>query len=418
MYIDWFFLISSVITLFMSILFFLSYFSRNKYDPKPQKFYGISILVPMWNEENTILTTLNSLKEVCSNYKGDSEVIVIDNNSTDNSYNIVKKYSSKHNFVRVVQELKKQGKSYAFNTGIKYAKYELIACVDADSYPTPKCLNSMIGYFDDSKVGAVTSKMVVKSPKNVVEYFQDLEYIYSNFLLTASDTLESIYVTKGPLSIYRKSILVKIKGFEHPNITPTEDMEITFRIRKLGYIIKSSKDAIVYTSVMPTWKKLFWQRIRWNRGAMINFNLHKDIIFNPKYDFFGLVFMPLITLTMFMIVCIVYFMIMKVYKNIFLVLQKLYYYLTFKEVPNIVNYIMTLKTDFLFVIPSFIILFVIILLLYFILNYLGFKDSGEKITIKRLFVLLLSLIIYFPIQIYFWVCAIIIQITKKSSKWR
>lgn len=418
MYIDLFFLITSAIMLFIGILAIFGYFERKKTDPIAKKQYNVSILVPMWNEEGTIIHTLDALKKVKNCYKGKVEVIVIDNNSKDNSYNTVKAYSQKNNFVRVIQELDKQGKSYAFNKGIKFAKYDLIACVDADSYPSPDCLQHMVGYFDDKKVGAVTTKMVVRDPKNIIEHFQDLEYIYSNFLLTAYDCLDSIYVAKGPLSIYRTDLLKKIKGFEHPNVTPTEDMEITFRIRKQGYIIRSSIKAKVYTSVMHTFKALFWQRIRWNRGSIINFALHKDMYFKPEYGFFGVVIMPMVTVTMFMIAVLIYYFVTRFYDSVYLILQKLYYYIYYNQFPSISYYFSSFFDQSAYVIPSLIALFIVIFVVWALMNYLGFIDSKEKLGLKRLILLLLSPFIYLPLQIFFWIAAFIIHVTKGTSKWR
>ncbi|PIU22159.1 MAG: hypothetical protein COT14_02535 [Candidatus Diapherotrites archaeon CG08_land_8_20_14_0_20_30_16] len=418
MYIDFLFLISSAVMLFIGILYLLGYFSRDINDPKPERFYGISVLIPVWNEEKTIVNTLDALKSMKKNYKGKLEVVVVDNNSKDSSYNIVKAYIFKNKFVRVIKETKNQGKSYAFNKGIKYAKYDLIACVDADSYPSPDSLNHMIGYFDDKTVGAVTTKMTVKNPKKIVEHFQDIEYIYSNFLLSAYDALDSIYVTKGPLSIYRADVLKKIGGFWHPNITPTEDMEITFRIRKAGYIIRASKQAKVYTSVMPTWKRLFWQRIRWNRGSMVNFVLHRDMIVNPKYGFFGVVTMPLVTLTMFMITVLVYYCVTRFYNSIYLFFERLFYYIYYGQFPNLSIYLEGLFSKGLFVVPVLITLFIVIVFVWLGVNYLGFRESKEKLGIKRLVLLLVSPFFYLPCQVFFWVCAFIIQVFKGTSKWR
>jgi len=404
--------------LFIGVLYLFGYFARVKTDPKPKKFYRVSILIPMWNEEKTIINTLDALKKVKNTYKGNLEVIVIDNKSKDSSYDIVNAYSKKNKFVRLIKELKGQGKSYAFNTGIKHANYELIACVDADSYPREDCLDYIVGYFDDKTIGAVTTKMVVRNPKKIVEHFQDLEYIYSNFLLTAYDTLDSIYVTKGPLSVYRAKVLRKIKGFQHPNVTPTEDMEITFRIRKEGYIIKSSKGAKVYTSVMHSWKKLFWQRIRWNRGSMINFALHRDMIINPKYGFFGTVIMPLVTLTMIMIAALIYYVVTRFYNSVYLVLQKFFFYIYYGQFPSITNYFADFGKNSFFVLPGLIALIVVIFIVWFVLNYMGFRESKEKFSVKRIILLFLSPIIYLPCQVFFWVCALIIQLTKGSSRWR
>ena len=418
MYIDLFFLITSSIMLFIGILYLLGYFSRSKSDPTPTKNYGVSILIPMWNEEKTIINTLNALKKVKNSYKGNLEVIVIDNNSKDSSYDVVNAYSKKNKFVRLIKETKGQGKSYAFNTGIRHTSYELIACVDADSYPNPDVMQYIVGYFDDKSIGAVTTKMVVREPKKIVEYFQDLEYIYSNFLLSSFDSLESIYVTKGPLSVYRANILKKIGGFQHPNVTQTEDMEITFRISKAGYKIKSSKNAKVYTSVMHSWKRLFWQRIRWNRGSMINFALHRDMIINPKYGFFGIITMPLVTLTMIMIASLIYYVVTRFYNSIYLLLKKLFFYIYYGQFPSISNYFANVSQTSLFVLPSLIALVIVIFIIWFVLNYFGFKESKEKFSVKRIILLFLSPIVYLPCQVFFWVCALIIQLTKGSSRWR
>ena len=59
MYIDLVFLITSAIMLFIGILYMLGYFSIKKIDPKPKKKYGVSILIPMWNEEKNIIHTLD-----------------------------------------------------------------------------------------------------------------------------------------------------------------------------------------------------------------------------------------------------------------------------------------------------------------------------------------------------------------------
>ena len=106
-----------------------------------------------------------------------------------------------------------KGKSFAFNKGLAIAKNDLVANVDADSYPKKDALSYVVGYFDDAEVGAVTTKMIVKNPKTIVEYFQDIEYIFSNLLLVGFESLDSIYVARGPLSVYRTNLLKKIGGF-------------------------------------------------------------------------------------------------------------------------------------------------------------------------------------------------------------
>lgn len=418
MYIDLFFVLTSGLMLFFGILYILGYFEREQKDPKPTKKYGISIIVPVWNEAKTIAGTLDALVKMQKKCAGPFEVVVVDNNSTDNCPKIVQQYAKKYRFIRLEFEKKKQGKSYAFNTGAKLAKYELIACVDADSYPEPDVLNYIEGYFDDKEVGAVTTKMVVKNPKTFVERFQDVEYIFSNFLLSSFDALASVYVAKGPLSVYRRKLFLDIGGFYPATITPAEDMEVTFRIRKAGYIIRSSKEAKVYTSVMPTWKSLFWQRIRWNRGSMVNFYLHRDMLLNPKYGFFGVITMPIVTVTMLMLLAVIYYLANYFYNTVYFIGKKIFWYAYYGQMPNLSYYLEYGFDNPNFVLPVLFLLVSVMILVWAIVYLFGFKESKERLRFKRFIMLLLLPVVYFPAQVVFWLSAIYIQITQGSSKWR
>src|SRR6266567_2953645 len=89
-----------------------------------QKDLRISVVIPVYNEEKYLGKCLDSLMR--QNVKAD-EIIVVDNNSTDNSVAIAKKYP-----IRVVFE-KTQGMIPARNHGFNEARYEIIARTDADT---------------------------------------------------------------------------------------------------------------------------------------------------------------------------------------------------------------------------------------------------------------------------------------------
>ena len=420
MYLDYLLLFSVGILLFFLLIYFFAYFeSRNRKDPKPTKHPGISVVVPIWNEEDTIKGTLGSLVNLKNNYSGKFEVIVVDDHSTDNSYNLAKEMTKKYKFIRLVIKKGKKGKAESFNEATKIAKYPFVACVDADAFPEKKSLEYIIGYFEDPKVGAVTTKMVVKDPKKFVEWFQQIEYMFSNFLLAAYGYLESIYVTKGPLSVYRKSVLKKIGGFNGLDITPTEDMEVTFRIRKAGYSIKNSIDAKVSTKVMSTWKKLFWQRVRWNRGSLINFAKYRSMIFDPQYGFFSIIMMPIITITISMLAVIIYYLIFNLIDFFVDFVLKIYWYIYLQIIPNPIIAIQRYLEINLAYVVSYLIIIVAFAGLVWIITYgIGFYESKEKLKIKHIIILILTPIIYTPAQIIFWVSAIILQLTKYKTRWR
>lgn len=238
---DYFFLFSTFVVIFCSLVYILAYREQKKhYKEEKISYPGMSIIVPMWNEGETIAHTLESLLAMGEAYHGSMEVLVIDDNSTDNSFKIVEEYTRKYDFIRLYMKDKNlsQGKSESLNQGIKLARYDYVGCVDADSYPDAEALNHVAEDFSDPEVGAVTSKLVVRKPKKIVEWFQHIEYIYSNFILMAFDAMDAVYITRGPLSMYKKHIMEEIGGFLPADMTPTEDMEITFRIRKAGYRIR------------------------------------------------------------------------------------------------------------------------------------------------------------------------------------
>ena len=124
----------------------------------------------------------------------------------------------------------------------------------------------MTGFFNDPKVGGVTSRVFVNSAKNFLTKSQAIEYKIIAFTRKLLGFLESIYVTNGPLSIYRKKAFDQTGGFDSSNMT--EDIEITWHLVSLGWKIHMSIPAIVRSYVPTTIRTWFHQRIRWNVGGI------------------------------------------------------------------------------------------------------------------------------------------------------
>lgn len=419
MYFDFVFLFASFVVIFCSTVYLLAYQERKETAKIAHgKYPGVSIVVPMWNEAKTIAATLDSLIKMKQEYKGEMEIIVIDDFSTDNSYSIVKEYTKKYNFIRLYMKDGDRGKSESLNQGFKLAKYDLVGCVDADSYPEPSALNHVVKEFQDPKVGAVTTKLVVNNPKSWVEWFQHIEYIYSNFILMAIDSLDSVFITRGPLSIYRKDVMMQIGGFLPAHKTPTEDMEITFRIRKAGYKIRGSREAKVYTSVMTSWKKLFWQRMRWNRGTLINFWMHRDMMLDSRYGMFSLFVFPTSTLMIAMIGVIVLYLVTKTISFWWNKLMTLFWMLYYGQVPTFSNAFDSIVNGSALSIPYHLLLMLAVFIIFFLVNGFGFFESREKFNWKYFVALLATPFIYNPILLFFWISAFVLQTTKYSLRWR
>ncbi len=417
---DYFILISSFVVIFCSTVYIMAYKERKQTEKNNVIYPGMTIIVPVWNEEKTISDTLDSLLTVGEHYKGKLEIITIDDNSTDRSFEIMQGYAAEHDTIRCYKKdsAHSKGKSESLNQGIDLASYDLVGCVDADSYPDPDSLNYVAEEFTDPMVGAVTTKLIVKKPRRAVEWFQQVEYIFSNFILMAFDSLDAIYITKGPLSVYRKDVMQKIHGFLPAGMTPTEDMEITFRIRKAGYTIRGSRKARVYTSVMKTWKNLFWQRMRWNRGTLINLWLHRDMFFDPKYGMLSMFILPTATLMISMVGIIILYMLYTIISMTVIKIQELYWILTTGYYPDLHN-VMARMTDG---ISSFalhnLLLFLVVMGIYFLVNGFGFRESREKFSFRYVLFVALTPLIYNPVILFFWATAMIMQTSKTAVRWR
>jgi len=418
---DYFFLFSSFVVLFCSLVYLLAYRERRPLKKEPLKKYpGMSIVVPVWNEEKTIAHTLDSMITMKEHYKGKLEIIVVDDYSTDKSFEIMSGYAKKHDFIRCFykDKNKSRGKSESLNQGFGVASHELVGCVDADSYPDPDSLNYIAEEFADPKVGAVTTKLVVMKPKRIVEWFQHIEYIYSNFILMAFDALDSVYITRGPLSLYRKDVMEEINGFLPAHQTPTEDMEITFRIRKAGYEIRGSKKAKVYTSVMRTWKDLFWQRMRWNRGTLINFWMHRDMFFNSRFGMFSMFVLPTASLMIAMVGFIIMYMVYVTGSFFFEKAVQIYWIVSTGYYPDMYQLADYVRGGMYNNSSGHVVLFVAILVTFVLVNGFGFRESKERFSLRYIFFLALTPFVYNPIMIFFWASALVLQTTKNGVRWR
>lgn len=231
----------------------------------PKRNYSLSIVVPCYNEAKSIGKNIKSL--IDNKYPGLKKIIVVDDCSSDNSYDVIKKYAKKYSQVMAIKTPKNTGKAAgAKNYGAKFVKTELIGFSDADSFARKDAIKNMVGFFNDENTGAVTSRVLVSNRKNKLSKIQAIEYKIIAFTRKLLGFLESIYVTNGPLSIYRKSAYDQTGGFDETNMT--EDIEITWHIVSKGWGVQMAVQSKTYTVVPETIKSWFNQRIRWNIGGI------------------------------------------------------------------------------------------------------------------------------------------------------
>lgn len=385
--IDVLYLFFAALTIYFYLLFLLLFLQnkeRMNFVPELKKIPSLSLIIPAFNEEKTIARTIKAAKRLIYPKKL-LEIIVINDGSTDKTERITKSFKG----IKVLSKKNEGTKAYALNFGLKHAKGELVACMDADSYPKKDALIKAIPFFNDKKVAGVTTSIFTEKTKNFIGLLQKIEYIMAIWTRKILEFTDGIYATPGPLSIYRKNILKKLGGFDVNNLT--EDIEITWKLQKAGYKVRMSTQSEVYTKPPMDFKTWWSQRIRWNIGGLQTTNKYKKDFFNKDAGSLGKFIVPFFILSYFTAVlgfCLFGF----------LIIRYVFDHLTFgvQAISLGINPI----NKFIFIPESDIFTFFGILILLFSLLWvkLGFKNVNRNISgIKGVFCFLFYLTFYITI---------------------
>ena len=249
----------------------------------------VAVIIPCFNEMHTIEGTVKSA--LALDYPKDKlEVILVDDGSTDGTSAVMARFADNPQVKIITKE--NGGKHTALNAGIAATRAELVGCLDADSFVEPDALKQVIACFDTPEVAATTAAMSVHEPQNLLQHMQNAEYIFGILLRHALSTVNGLYVTPGPFSFYRRSVVNDLGGFRKGH--QTEDLEMALRIQRAGFVIDNAPGARVYTKAPTNVFKLVKQRTRWTTGFLRNvLNEYRDLIGNSKYGTLGTMVLPI-----------------------------------------------------------------------------------------------------------------------------
>ncbi len=247
----------------------------------------VSVIVPAFNEGKVILRTIESL--LASDHKN-FEILVVDDGSTDDTYQLAKDNYGENPQVSVWTK-SNGGKAEALNFGWRKAKGDIIIALDADTLFTPETISALAHRFADEHIGAVAGNAKVGNRINIVTKWQALEYVTSqNFDRRAFASLNCITVVPGSVGAWRREVLEQTGGFSSDTLA--EDQDLTIQVRKLGYTIGYEEKAIGLTEAPDSLRNLAKQRFRWSYGTLQCMWKHKNALLNPKYGTLGFVAMP------------------------------------------------------------------------------------------------------------------------------
>ena len=277
-----------VLNVILSIGGYIYIYRCNKTDGHipmaPEAYPMVSILVPAHNEALVLERTVKALLNF--DYPEDKyEVIIINDNSTDNTVEIMSKLASIYPSKRLMcistdNVVGGTGKSNALNIGFSIAKGSVIAIYDADNTPEKGALRLLVeNLMADDKLGAVIGKFRTRNRNaSILSRFVNIETLSHQCMNQAGRFFFfKLCTIPGTNYVIRRSIIEQVGGWDVKALS--EDTEISFRIYRMGYYIKLLPQAVTWEQephLLPIW---FRQRVRWAKGNVY------VMIKNFKYTF-------------------------------------------------------------------------------------------------------------------------------------
>lgn len=246
---------------------------------------SISVLIAAFNEERVIA---NTIRAVLSNDYPNLEIIVVDDGSSDGTSEEVRTHFGDLPNVQLIQE-ENRGKAGALNRAIQLATGEILIALDADTLFARDTIRQLVRRFSDPTVGAVAGNVKVGNRINPLTYWQAIEYITSqNLDRRAYSFINAVTVVPGAVGAWRREAILQAGGFSTD--TMAEDMDLTWRIRRIGWKIATETTAIGYTEAPDSFSGLFKQRFRWAFGTLQCLWKHRRAL--GRYGWFGRVMLP------------------------------------------------------------------------------------------------------------------------------
>ncbi|MFA6088375.1 MAG: glycosyltransferase family 2 protein [Candidatus Woesearchaeota archaeon] len=239
---------------------------------------SVSFIIPCYNDADHIRKTIKSIYDITGK---NSDVIIINDNSTDNSKKTLNLLWNKYRF-RLINNSKNLGKSETLNRHAGLAKNDIIIFVDADVIVNKKSLFDALARLQDQKVGAVSCPYIPNN-KGIFPLMQHIEYNMLSLVVGSYNIFSAISLWGGFIVIKKKAF-IDAKKFSINAII--EDMDLAFKLNKKGWKVEQSFFP-VSTHTPNTFKAWYKQKIRWSSGGLQCFITHYKIwIKNPLHIFF------------------------------------------------------------------------------------------------------------------------------------
>lgn len=209
----------------------------------------ISVIVPTFNGEETITDCLNSFLN--QSYKGEYEVIVVDDGSIDKTGEVVEKYP-----VRLLAQ-RHRGPAAARNLGARNASGDILLFTDDDCVAEKNWIEEMVKPFDNPEIAGVQGRYKTKQRSLIARFAQyEIEERYERMAKQKYIDFIGSYS-----AAYRRNVFLKEGGFDESfPIASGEDPDLSFRLAAEGHKMVFAPNAVVYHHHPDTLAKYLRQK--------------------------------------------------------------------------------------------------------------------------------------------------------------
>jgi len=218
----------------------------------------LSIVIPTFNRKKKLNRLIKKiLKSVSLKYPSKFEIIIVDDCSTDNSYEFIKRKYKKVPNLRIFQNKSNRRKSYCVNFGYQMSKGKFIYFLDDDTLLNEYSINPLIDYLKNNGNNHVLGSLICYKENPKIIWFAGLKmnkwttsgkFLYQNINITQLNKI-AIIPTDGIITslFLHRDAFIKI-GFFNSNLFPFhfEELDFCIRAKFQGYNLNIIPDSIIW----------------------------------------------------------------------------------------------------------------------------------------------------------------------------
>lgn len=231
---------------------------------------SISVIIPARNEAANISHCINAI--LSQNYPQHLlEIIVIDDHSTDGTYEIVNAYGKNVRCIKLAEHLNGEKliayKKKALSIGIENSKGELIVTTDADCTAGPEWLRNIAAIYEQQQPVMIVAPVDFTSDNSILQLFQSIDFMSMQGITAAAHQLRLGNMSNGANLAFSRAAFNTVEGYSGiDHLASGDDYLLMMKLQnafqdKLSYL--KAKEAIVSTAPQPSWSGFIQQRIRW-----------------------------------------------------------------------------------------------------------------------------------------------------------